>query len=724
MKRISTYLASVAILVLAFNSCSHWDINAPTITVQADQVRSEISPLFYGLMTEEINYSYDGGLYAELIRNRAFASPAIYYQAPTLPSSPSQQRAMPQMNEDILRRIVRNPQELPFLPGQIEMRLKTQNYQVYQSNHVYQPDHDPNLQYQQGLYYWNPVQEGRAMVTIACDNIDQSSWTVMKNNARIEISDSDGQSRAGIFNEGYWGIPVLPNTSYRASFYAKAAPNFNGPVSVAIESIDGSISYASATITSIDKEWKRYEFALTTGDVEATDDARFSITSTSNGKFWISFVSLFPPTYNNRPNGNRRDLMELMSEMRPTFLRFPGGNYLQGHSPETRFDWKKTIGPVEMRPTHYNDSWHYHSSDGMGLMEFMDWCEDLGMEPVLGIFSGMYLDTESGSPFLGDALEPFITDALEEIEFLTGDVNTQWGALRAKYGHPEPYKLKYVEIGNEDFHERRGNTYSQRFQQMYNALKKQHPEITFIASSRVINETVTADMVDIHQYMRVEQGALAEHHRFDPENYNRNSPKIIVGEYATREGVPTTNMQGALYDASYLLGCERNSDIVEMTCFAPIFCNVNLGGVQWECNLMGYDALGSYGSPSFYVQSILSKNKGTHQLVSSFDNTPMDAETGFENVVYNVTKDADYIYVKAVNVTNGRYPLQVDIRGVDKVSSEAVVTVLKAASDQETNSIDNPRNIIPQEFVQKGLGEKFSFTLEPYSLTVFKLEYN
>lgn len=722
MKRTIFRLAAMTVLAASINSCSPWDDSVPTVAVQADQVNSELNPLFYGLMTEEINYSYDGGLYAELIRNRAFESPAIYYKQPT-PINPVVSKDEEPMDEEGLRKIVRNPEKLDFLPGQIELRLKNHNYQVYQENHVYYPETDPNLEYEEGLYYWKPVQEGGTMVRISRDNIDQSSWTVMKHNARIEISGADGKSRAGIYNEGYWGIPVWANTSYRASFYAKAAPGFDGPVTVAIESIDGSTTYATATVQSIGTEWKKYELVLTTGDVATTDQTRFSLTSTANGKFWISFVSLFPPTYNDRPNGLRKDLMELMAEMHPAFLRFPGGNYVQGHAPETRFDWKKMIGPVEMRPTHYNDSWHYLSSDGMGLMEFMDWCEDLGMEPILVVFSGMYLDTESGSPFLGKDLEPFIEEALEEIEFLTGDVNTKWGALRAQYGHPEPYKLKYIEIGNEDFHERRGNTYSQRYKQMYDVLKKAYPDMIYIASSRVIDETVETDYVDVHQYMRVEQGALAENHRFDPENYPRTSPKIFVGEYATREGRPTTNLQGALYDASYLLGCERNSDLVELTCFAPIFCNVNPGGVQWECNLMGYNAVSCYGAPSFYVQSMFSKNLGKHQLASKMENTPIDPETGFEDIIYNVTKDDDYIYVKVVNVTGKEYPFQTSIEGVSKIDTQAVVTVLKGASDQDTNSIDDPVNIVPQESVKSGFGKKFSYTLEPYSVNIFKLRY-
>ena len=726
MKRTYKLMTAISATVFLFSACSvKWDQNAMTVTVLADQVTSDVSPLMYGLMTEEINYSYDGGLYAELIRNRGFAAPEIYYvlpgqQQPQAPMNPlpGENPPRPMLNGDSQGR-----QGLQLLPGQREMRRAQAmaQAQAQQQTPPVVPEipKNPNDNYIKGLYYWNPVQEGSAKVTIAADNIDQSSWTVLKNNARIEISNADGNSRAGIYNEGYWGIPVWPNTTYKASFYAKAAPGFNGPVTVAIESNDAKTIYASATVSSITADWVKYELTLTTGDVQATDDTRFTLTSTANGKFWISFVSLFPPTYKDRPNGNRRDLMELMADMHPTFLRFPGGNYLQGHGPETRFNWKEMIGPVEMRPTH-SSPWNYHSSDGMGLLEFMYWCEDLGMEPILVVFSGMYLDTDSGSPFVGEALEPYIQEALDEIEYLTGSTDTKWGALRAQHGRMEPFKLKYVELGNEDFWERRGYTYPDRYKQMYDAIKKVYPDLTLISASRNI-DTMRPDMIDIHQYIRPAQGALAEAHRYDPENFSHDSPDIFIGEYATREGAPTTNWQAGLYDAAYLSGCERNADLVRMTCYAPIFVNVN--EMQWDNNLMGYDAIKSYGSPSYYMQVMFANNLGTELPASSIANAPVDPETNYEDVYYCVTKDADYIYLKVINVSGNEYPFQADIQGVSKVKSKAMVTVMKSASDKDTNTIDDPQRVVPQESVKSGFGKRFTYTVEPYSVNVFKLHY-
>ena len=724
MKRFFLLPAAIFATVAVVISCSvKLDPEALTVTVQADQVVSDVSPLMYGLMTEEINYSYDGGLYAELIRNRAFAAPEIYY-APNQPQVQAPMNPLP--GENPPRPMLsggdsQGRQRLQMLPGQREMRraqAQAQAQQAAQTPRAGAPPKNPNVNYIKGLYYWNPVQEGSAKVQIAADNIDQSSWTVIKSNARIEISGADGNSRAGIYNEGYWGIPVWPNTTYKASFYAKAAPGFTGPVTIAIESNDAKTVYASATVSAITTDWAKYELTLNTGDVKATDDTRFTLTSTSNGKFWISFVSLFPPTYKDRPNGNRRDIMELMAGMKPTFLRFPGGNYLQGYGPETRFNWKEMIGPVEMRPTHMSP-WKYHSSDGMGLLEFMYWCEDLGMEPILVVFSGMYLDTMSGSPFVGEALEPYIQEALDEIEYLTGSADTKWGALRVQHGRAEPFKLKYVELGNEDFWERRGYTYPDRYKQMYDAIKKVYPDLTLIAASREI-DTMTPDMIDIHQYIRPAQGALAEAHRYDPENFPREAP-IFIGEYATREGSPTTNWQAGLYDAAYLSGCERNADMVRMTCYAPIFVNVN--EMQWDTNLLGYNAIESYGAPSYYVQCMFSKNLGTELPASSIANAPVNPDTNYEDVYYSVTKDSDYIYLKVINVSGNEYPFQADIQGVSKVMSKAVVTVLKSASDKDTNTIDDPQKIVPAESVKTGFGKKFTYTLDPYSVNVFKLQY-
>ena len=254
---------------------------------------------------------------------------------------------------------------------------------------------------------------------------------------------------------------------------------------------------------------------------------------------------------------------------------------------------------------------------------------------------------------------------------------------------------------------------------MYDAIKKVYPDLTLIAASREI-DTMTPDMIVIHQYIRPAQGALAEAHRYDPENFPREAP-IFIGEYATREGSPTTNWQAGLYDAAYLSGCERNADIVRMTCYAPIFVNVN--EMQWDTNLLGYNAIESYGAPSYYVQCMFSKNLGTELPASSIANAPVNPDTNYEDVYYSVTKDSDYIYLKVINVSGNEYPFQADIQGVSKVMSKAVVTVLKSASDKDTNTIDDPQKIVPEESVKTGFGKKFTYTLEPYSVNVFKLQY-
>ena len=242
-----------------------------------------------------------------------------------------------------------------------------------------------------------------------------------------------------------WGIPVRPNTTYQASFYAKASDGFTGPLTVDIESNDGKTTFASATVPAVSGKWQKYSVTLKTGEVQPTAAARFVISGASKGTLNFNLVSLFPPTYKDRVNGNRVDIMQLLADMKPAFLRFPGGNYVEGNDYANRWDWPRTIGPLEERPGHMSP-WSYRSTDGMGLLEYLEWCEDLNMEPVLAVFAAYTLN---GQSYPGEYAR-FAQEAVDEIEYATGDVNTKWGAQRAKDGHPAPFKLTYVEVGNED----------------------------------------------------------------------------------------------------------------------------------------------------------------------------------------------------------------------------------------------------------------------------------
>ena len=303
----------------------------------------------------------------------------------------------------------------------------------------------------------------------------------MTTSLRLDLKGGGG--RIGVANDGYWGIPVKPNTQYKASFYAKAgSDDVKGPLKLAIESSDGTTEFATATIPEISKDWKKYSATLKTGDVKETADTKFVISTAGNkeGSIWFNLVSLFPPTFKDQPNGFRIDLMEKLAELKPSYLRFPGGNYLEGPDYDNRFNWKTTIGPLEERPGH-QCPWGYRSSDGLGLMEFLMWCEDLKMEPVLAVYAGLHIDN-GRNIITGDALKPHVQDALDEIEYVTGDTGTTWGARRAKDGHPEPFKLTYVEIGNEDNLNNGGRTYNERFGMFYDAIKAKYPNLQIIST--------------------------------------------------------------------------------------------------------------------------------------------------------------------------------------------------------------------------------------------------
>jgi alpha-N-arabinofuranosidase len=355
------------------------------LEIKADQVTAKMPPTFHGLMTEEINYAFEGGLYPELIRNRNFKE--------TVPARQNRQ----------------NPQQ------------------------------STPAKEAKDLVHWTLVQERGGTGSMELDTATPLNKAVPAS-LKLTVSQASGTQQVGVANDGFWGIPVKPNTTYRAMLYAKAAPGFTGGVSLAIVSNDGTTTAATAQIPKLSASWQKYEATLTTGDVKATAENKFVLGTHKPGTIWFAFVSLFPPTYKNRANGFRQDIMQLLADMKPEFLRFPGGNYLEGNTFETRFNWKNTIGPIEERPGHMDDAWGYWSSDGMGLLEYLDWCEDLNMEPVLAVFAGYSLRGQKVKP--GPELDAFIQEALEEIEYVSGDSSSTWGARRAKDGHPAPFKLR------------------------------------------------------------------------------------------------------------------------------------------------------------------------------------------------------------------------------------------------------------------------------------------
>jgi alpha-N-arabinofuranosidase len=595
------------------------------LTIDASRPTAASSPLLHGLMTEEINYSYDGGLYAELVRNRS-------------------------MHKDVKK----------------------------------------------GLEGWSAI--GSASIF---DDATTGPSTALPFSLKFVTS----AARTGVANDGFWGFPLRPATHYQLSFYARSS--VSAPLVISLVRPSTGTVVATTKIAGGGPGWHQYNGELvTSADTVEGNFYQLQITALQPETVWLQLVSLFPPTYKNRVHGFRADLMEKMAAMHPAFLRFPGGNYLEGDHISEHFDWKRTVGPWVDRPTHPSP-WRYWSSDGMGLLEFLEWCEDLKMQPLLAVYAGYSLKQEYVKPGLD--LGPYVQDALDEIEYVSGSATSKWGALRAADGHPEPFKLSYVEVGNEDWFDKSGS-YEGRYAQFYKAIKSHYPDLSIIATMSLKN--FRPDVVDDHFY-RTEQEFYTDIHHYD--YYDRLGPKVFVGEWATREGMPTPNFGAALGDAAWMTAMERNSDIIVMQAYAPLFVNVNTGGSQWTPDLIGYDGLTSYGSPSYYAQVLFASHRG-NQIFS----TTLDAKSAL--LFESVTEDSasGKIFVKLVNASDAVQPVTVKLDGAARIASSGKLYRLSAKSKLDTNTIGDV-SILPTERVVSGLAVNFQQTLPAYSISVYEL---
>ncbi|SPE60858.1 Alpha-L-arabinofuranosidase domain protein [Verrucomicrobia bacterium] len=577
-------------------------------------------------------------------------------------------------------------------------------------------------------------------MTLALDT-NQPLNAALNVSLKLDASKASEAFPVGIANGGFWGIPIRSNTKYRASFYARGQ-EFSGPLNLSLESADGKTGFSSATISKVSGKWKRYETTLKTGTVQLSKENRLVIKTGKPGTIWFQNVSLFPPTYHYRPNGTRPDIMQLLADLHPKFLRFPGGNYLEGNAIAERFNWKETIGDVAQRPGH-RSPWGYWSTDGFGLLEFLEWCEDLHMQPVLAVYAGYSLRGERVDP--GPTLEPYVQEALEEIEYVTGDAKTKWGAQLARDGHPKPFKLTYVEIGNEDFFDRSGS-YDGRLAQFYDAIRAKYPTLQIISSvgyeqpqSRQVRSRVP-DLVDEHYYRSQEDMQV---HALDYDKYSRtNTTKIFCGEWATRVGSPTPNMAGALGDAAWMTGMERNSDLVVMSCYAPLFVNVSqLNGpnrsMQWTTDLIAYDALTCYASPAYYAQKMFSIMHGDQILATDSQDIPTRewqprAQRGgnpppprqIRQIFFDATRDSrsGLIYLKVVNEAGTAQRIDIQINGAAKIEPDGEAVSLTASSPNDTNSPEQPQKIVPRTQRVGDLSANIAREFPPYSITVLKIK--
>ena len=448
---------------------------------------------------------------------------------------------------------------------------------------------------------WTLVTQGDAAGTMAVDPTRPLNAN-QPNSLRLTMTSGTGSVGAG--NAGFWGMALQSGATYDLNFHAWATNGVTGAIGARLESASGSTVYAQTSFGGLTTNWQHFAASMVSSGTDT--NARLVMSISQAGTVWLDVVSLFPrATYLGHTNGMRADLAGLVAGLSPSFLRFPGGNYIEGNYLTNSVRWKKSVGDIAQRPGHMNDAWGYWSTDGLGADEFFQFCNDLGMLPLYGINAGLALgyngSTNNTVPV--DQMGPWVQDAVDLAQYATGATNTPWGAQRAANGHVSPYNLNRLEIGNENG----GSYYDARYTLFYDALTATYPAIRLI--SPVWGTQPVSRPVEIQD----------EHYYSDPgtfigyatkyDGYSRSGPKVFVGEYAVTSGYGTYgNLAAALGEAAFMTGMERNSDMVLMASYAPLFANVN--GRQWQPDLIYYNSSQAFGTPSYYVQKLFSQNRG------------------------------------------------------------------------------------------------------------------
>ncbi|NTD97558.1 alpha-L-arabinofuranosidase [Agrobacterium tumefaciens] len=638
-------------------------LNAQTKTVKVniDQSIAKVQPNMWGVFFEDINFGADGGIYAELIKNRSFEF--------TKP-----------------------------LMGWTVQRKK--------------------------------ANEGEILVVNRAD--------VKATNPRyIQINNENGIF--GITNEGFKGIGVKKGLKYNFSVMYR---QLVAGVKLHLQLLDANnqvIGEGNLIPTETGNEWKKQSTSFTA--TQTDPKAKFAITFEGKGKIDLDMISLFPGnTWKNRPQGLRSDMVQLLADMKPGFIRFPGGCIVEGTDLANRYQWKNTIGPIEDRKliinrwnTEFSDrsAPDYFQSFGLGFFEYFQLAEDIGSDALPILNCGMACQFNSGEVAALDELDPYVQDALDLIEFANGDVSTKWGKKRADLGHPKPFNLKMMGVGNENW----GPQYLERLAIFTKAIKAKYPDFKLINSSgtdpqgdrfNLLNTSLRenkADFIDEHYY-RPADWFLKNAGRYD--NYPRNETKVFVGEYAVHAdqnyvGSNRNNWQSALASASLMTGLERNADVVQMASYAPLFAHIDAW--QWAPDMIWVDNQQSYGTPDYYVQKLFSTNKGTDVVSITLDGKNIIGQDGLyaSSVIDSKKKE---LIIKISNSSDQPKTIDFDLEGKRKLQSKGTVEELASTNLNQINSFTNPEALSPKISAVKIKDKKLITNLKPYSFNVFKIPFN
>lgn len=619
-----------------------------TITVSAT-ASHPVPTTMFGQMFEDISHSGDGGLYAELLQNRAFQQ--------VTPGTSAALAGWSAVNSSIAV-IAETTPISSALPNALELTLPS-----------------------------GPV------------------------------------SGVGFVNTGNSGIHIAAQTSYKASFSYRfpTSNNFKGSLVITLQDGVGTVlASQKVSVSGSQTAWKAVAVTLSTNIVSGSDANMFGISVEGQGNasaIRFAMLSLFPPTFKNRENGMRIDIAEALAEMKPSFFRLPGGNNVEGQTTATRWQWNNTVGPLVDRPGREGD-WGYINTDGLGLMEYMNWCEDLGMQAIMAIWAGYSL---GGTSLPEDELEPYIQQARDQINFVIGDPSKSAAAAqRAALGHPAPYPVKYVEVGNEDLFA--ATSYIYRWKDFVTELQADFPDIHFIATSDPFSPILTPNPseYDVHVYQTPTWFAQ---NSFYYDGFGRNGTKYFEGEYAAISTNPNLfgtsqgrliypTMQSAAGEAAFMTGLERNSDIVFAASYAPLLGHITNN--QWTPNLLAFDSGHVYRSTSYYVQKLFSVNRGDEYIPSTL---PDQLGTVFWSVVRNTTEKEIIIKISNVDTADAVLNFVLPFKNVGSKGSLQLLTGNATAS----NTPQNP-NLFAPVTSSISVGKTFNFTAPPVSVSVITIQ--
>lgn len=631
-----------------------------TYTITADKIKAAIQPTMYGIFFEDINMAADGGVYAELVKNRSFEF------AMPLAAWTEHKKDNGDGRTEVINRAVERPDNAHFIKTYI----------------------------------------------------------------------TTGAGFYGFSNEGFRGMGIKEGEEYCFSVIAKQEGDINVKLSVELHG-DNDAIIGKAELTPTDKEWNRYivKFKSTA----TVQKAQLYVWMSGKGIIDLDMISLFPEhTWKNRPGGLRADLVQKLADIKPGFLRFPGGCIVEGRELNNRYQWKKSIGNIDKRENIIN-RWNtefkhrpapdYYQTFGLGFMEYFMTAEDIGASPLPILNCGMACEFNTAELVPLDKLDPYVQDALDLIEFANGDAGTKWGKLRTDLGHPAPFNLKMIGVGNEQW----GPQYIERWKIFTKAIKSKYPNVKIVSALGpspqgkefdLLNTTfrsLGADILDEHYYAPP-KWFRDNARRYD--KYDRKGPKIFAGEYAAQSVATVSpqnknNWECALSEAAFMTGLERNADVVNMASYAPLFAHVE--GWQWTPNLIWFDNLKSYATPNYYVQQLFSLNKGTDVVPLTLNN---EAVAG-QNDCYATAcldKNTNQLVIKFVNTGTSVQNVNFKITGSRGYQKQASVTTLRSDSKAAENSLATPTAVSPVESIANVSGNGLKLAIEPYSFKIIRLK--